>query len=345
MIGAVLFNAPDDNGEPSFSTSSANTPIPIGGRTSGLGSAVGQGPVRSMAQPTIVADANYSVAAVAETLLRWLAPYDGVVVLAGAATLTNLSLSTNTSTMAVRVAVQQNNQELGFTVLTVDTLDQPVDLLPKVGEVKVSKGDRLYFRVGSLPEGCGGVVRWSPLVTYASFGSVPPSPAFVDSNGRRFDVFSPTADFVNTTGGWHWSTALLPYTGTIRLVSGVTKSGTTTDDVTMTLLLSPSPSGDSVVPLVSATVPGSLVGQADVSQLPVVPVANGSYVSAYLAIDSRVDYRVLNWLPVFEYTFQVGTPKEGEGTGCDAWKCSCVHVCVFAHSTRACGLGASLAMV
>jgi hypothetical protein len=229
--GTVHFNALDEDGVPTFSTSSADTPIPLDpSPLPSLSSAelAEIGATLDLQSPPI------------DTVRRFIAPFTGQVLIDAAVALDSLGA---TSGDGVRVAVQHNDTEVDTAVLAPDgTTSAFGSAIP----LTVNAGDRIYFRTGAIDDGVNDSVAWNPVITYQS-----PTWPELDANGQSQWVFAAQSDF--TLAGRPQDFVAMPYTGTALVEGAVVTSAALTDKLTVTAVKR-DPSGVDTS-LVLATIP------------------------------------------------------------------------------------------
>ncbi|MGN6541405.1 MAG: SpvB/TcaC N-terminal domain-containing protein, partial [Ginsengibacter sp.] len=159
--GTVFFNHLDGAGNPTFTTSSGDTPSPI---------RAGSGIDNSL----VVNDSAALQKAIDDNPLHdvvkvWVAPFDGTVNINAPVALfqdTSATAKSYTAADGVRVAIQHKGTELWSSTISAN------DFTPKaptgVNAVQVQKGDRIYFRVQSIFNGAYDQVHWVPEITYSN---------------------------------------------------------------------------------------------------------------------------------------------------------------------------------
>jgi RHS repeat-associated protein len=163
-----------------------------------------------------------------DTVRRWVAPYTGRVKLTSTAMLqpgTTPGTASACSGTGVRVAVQHENAELDSCVLSAAGQSRTVEQ-----ELEVSKGDRLYLRLGPDPDQTSSAVAWDPKIDYLAFG--PPgnrnaTSAPLDENGLSQSSYQMSSDF--TLAGRPGGFVGMPKAGTVRFTGELVKTGTTDD--------------------------------------------------------------------------------------------------------------------
>ena len=291
--GSVWFNRLE-NGIPTFRSGSSGTivPLPVGGPS----------PETTTDE---IADLEADLAArspLLDTVRRWTAPFNGEVSINAPVTFTGVG-----SLDGVRVAIQHEATELAAANLINNgstAFGTPISRT-------VTRGQQIYFRVGSINDGANDEVSWNPTITYTNLGT----PA-QDPNGLSQTVYSAAADF--TLAGRPNSVAVMPYTGTVRFSTTVTKSAVTSDDLDVVVLHNGNP-----VTVPGATIPAAFVGNQAVSvdfavAGPVFPTEadpdiepDQDTVEAYLAVDSPIDLTAIGWQPTIHYLNATATDSDG----------------------------------
>jgi RHS repeat-associated protein len=274
--GTVLFNRLA-NGIPTFGASSADTPVPIDARTVDA-----TGLVEDLTAVREQAIDNFPLV---DTLRRWEAPFAGTVAISGPFQLVKDSSPGRASYKAdgVRVAIQKNEAELFSTTIAAD--DYGAKTPTGVSSVAVSRGDRIYFRVGSVFDGKYDQVAWDPIVQYTGVAA--------RSDVNSLDVYKYQASEDFTLAGRRAISVQAPFAGTLQLAGALHKSGATTDDVTVQLL-----KNDVVV--FSDTRAASFTG--DFGRPADLLVAKDDTVRLRVKVDSPIDVGMLRWDPRLLYT-------------------------------------------
>lgn len=269
--GTVLFGHLDASGNPTYSADSNDTPVPIGGGTAS-GDVVGD--------QTAEFERQVDAFPLLDGVRRWVAPYDGVVRVAGGVRL--LSPSTDPLADGVRVTVQHEDDELwAQRIGPNDTTEYTPS---NVDAITVRRGDRMYFRTQSILDGRFDQVGWNPEISYVDV------PASTDVNGLDNNRFLASRDF--TLGG-RPSSATAPVTGTLRLSGDFTKVTPTTDDVTVVITRN----GTEVF---SKTLAAAATGTVPIGLD--IPVTANDTLSWKLRVDSPIDAGALHWVPNAHYT-------------------------------------------
>lgn len=286
--GSVLFGFLDANGNPSYTANSAQTPVPVGpGALSGT----------IVGDQTAEFERQVDAFPLLDSVRRWVAPFDGNVVVSGGVRLvqdTSPQRAAHKAADGVRVAIQHEDTELWAQRIGPD--DYGTFNPSGVDAIAVHRGDRLYFRVQSILDGLFDTVAWDPSIAYASLVRT------TDVNGLGNHVYSASRDF--TLGG-RPSIVTAPITGTVHLSGDVSKTGPTTDDVTVVITRN----GPGVVnpTVLNQTLPAGSGGTVGVDVN--VDVNAGDTLSFKLRVDSPIDLGTIHWVPSAHYTrAQSGIP-------------------------------------
>lgn len=224
-----------------------------------------------------------------DTLRRWTAPYDGTVRVTGTVALRKSDERPEFSQPdGVRVAVQHEGGELWSR--RIEAGDDTAYTPEGVDAIEVKRGQRLYFRVGSVFDGAGDSVAWDPTVTYTGFEAT-------DANGLPLHSYTASKDF--TLAGRAGS-AQAPVDGTLQLTGDVTKNAATTDDVTVQIL-------QAGTPVVEKT-----IGAIETGTFPAgatIHVTKGQKLQWRILSDSPVDVTALRWAPLARYTEAAGVTE------------------------------------
>jgi RHS repeat-associated protein len=178
---------------------------------------------------------------------RWEAPYTGTIKIEGDVMLRNGGdeMAAYTTKDGVWASIQQNGAELWR--LQISPAGGPSDFSPHtpagVGSINVTAGDRIYFRLQSYYDGMFDKVAWAPVITYTSR-----DPSLKDVNNIDQSDFHYTNDF--TLAGQREISTTLKYRGLVRIAGDLVKSGVTSDDIKLRIILrhplptpSPTPTG------------------------------------------------------------------------------------------------------
>ena len=162
---------------------------------------------------------------------RWEAPYSGTIKIEGNVTLRNGGdeMTAYTTKDGIYASIQHNGSELWRN--RIQGSGDFGDHIPTgVNSINVSAGDRIYFRLQSYYDGMFDKVQWEPVITYTSR-----DPLLADDNNLNQSVFRYPDDF--TLAGQREISTTLRYKGTVRISGDITKSGVTSDDVKLRIIL------------------------------------------------------------------------------------------------------------
>jgi RHS repeat-associated protein len=287
--GGVLFGRLDAQGKPTYSANSADTGVPVGAGTAS-GTIVGD--------QTAEFERQVNAFPLLDSVRRWVAPFDGTVRVDGTVRLvqdTSPERAQYSKADGVRVTVQHQDSELWAQRIGPDTY---TEFTPNgVNDIQVHKGEALFFRVQSVLDGRYDVVSWDPKVSYVGM------PSSTDANGLANDVYLASRDF--TLGG-RPSIVTAPLTGTLHLSGDVSKTGPTTDDVTVVITRN----GTEVY---NHTLARGSGGSANIDLD--IPVAANDTLSWRLKADSPIDAGTLHWVPRAHYTAAEGVESVVDSNG------------------------------
>ncbi|MEO6000540.1 MAG: SpvB/TcaC N-terminal domain-containing protein [Chitinophagaceae bacterium] len=292
--GTVYFNHIDTNGNPVFTTSSADTPSPIKA-SSGID------------QNLVTNDPQVLEKAIDDNPLHdvvkvWVAPFAGTINISQPVTL----LQNNTAdgpptgiTDGVRVAIQRKGTELWSTKIDAN------DFTPKtptgVSSVAVQKGDRVYFRVQSIFNGANDQLLWTPQITYSN-----QVPGLNDANALPIYQFNSDKDFLMSAP----LSIAACIGGTIHIQGDFIKP-LTSDSVTVKLLKR---SNDVYTTLLQQGYTGA--------QAIILPVSidenvlKGDELFFSVSSETNIDWTSLTWNPFLYYTASTD-PTIPQVTGTD----------------------------
>lgn len=274
--GTVYFNRLDaTSGHPTFDTSSSLTSVPI------TTSAASVPPIPAI---TDLEAQRAKQSPLQDTVRRWVAPFSGTIAIDAPVTLQLPVVPGDPVTAytgdGVRVAVQRNGSQLWTATLTTPgATATPTG----VGALAVTKGDRIYFRVGPIHDGARDQVKWDPTITYTHT-----SPA--DVNGLSQKVFDASADF--TLAGRPGTVGAMPLKGTVRFEGTLKKTAATSDDVTVLVL-------KNGIPVFTRVVTAATVNAAGIplsGDFPVLAPTDTTrdQVEVRIAVDSPIDVTALD---------------------------------------------------
>lgn len=281
--GSVLFNHLDANGVPTFTADSNDTPVPVG-----AGALDSSGLVQDYSSIKAQQDSNSPPV---DVLRRWVAPFTGSVAVTGDVALVQDTSSARASYVGadgVRVAIQQNGTELWSTL--IGATDYAAKTPSGVSSIPVTKGDRLYFRVGSQSDGAYDQVSWDPVIQYVDPSTGTALAAAPDANGLDARRYQASQDF--TLAGRSGTNVQAPLNGSLRLAGVLHKSGSTTDDLTVQV----AKNGQVVAswPITAAST-GDTTTQTDIT------VAKQDTIALSIKANSPVDLSKLSWAPNLYY--------------------------------------------
>ncbi|MEJ7768133.1 MAG: SpvB/TcaC N-terminal domain-containing protein, partial [Chitinophagaceae bacterium] len=292
--GTVYFNHINSNGNPVFTTSSADTPSPIKA-SSGIDQSLVTNDPQAL-EKAIDDNPLHDVVKV------WVAPFAGTIDISQPVKL----LQNNTTggapsgvTDGVRVAIQHKGTELWFMKIAAN------DFTPKtptgVSSVAVQKGDKVYFRVQSIFNGANDQVMWTPQITYSN-----QAPGLNDANALPIYQFKSDEDFLMSAP----LSIAASIGGTIH-IQGDFKKPVTSDSITVKLLKR---SNNVYTTLLQQGYTG-----AQVITLPVSideNVLKGDELFFSVSSQTNIDWTSLTWNPFIYYTASTD-PKIPQVTGND----------------------------
>ncbi|WP_346102959.1 SpvB/TcaC N-terminal domain-containing protein [Nonomuraea maheshkhaliensis] len=280
---SVLFGRIGADGVPVFGAA-ADTPVPIGGSE-----ADADGLLPDYSEDRERREQSFPLV---DTLRRWTAPFDGTVAVTGTVKLNapEGELPAFADPDGVRVAVQHENDELWSARIEAGDRDEHTP--QGVDAVQVSKGQHLYFRVGSVHDGAADRVTWNPAITYTGL------PETSDANGLPLTSYTAADDF--TLAG-RAATVTVPRDGTLTLGGALTKSAATTDDLTILITRAGTP-------VFQQQVPAAFAGEVPVTAT--VPVTKGQALTWRIKTDTPIDVTALKWTPTAAYTETSPVPDE-----------------------------------
>lgn len=223
----------------------------------------------------------------------WQAPFSGTINVTAPLQLLPSNDPDRTSTPAdgVRASVQLKGTELWSENISADdySVHQPAGL----NGLQVQKGDRLYFRIGSVENGSYDSVNWAPVIAYAGKDL-----QVADANGRNLYRFDAAKEFILSSA----QQLTPPINGKVR-ISGPFKKPVTTDDVMLAILRTTSNSTDTIWKQTYKH------DQALTTTLSVdnVTVNNNEQYSFVVASQTNIDWPAIEWQPSMTFT-AVGDP-------------------------------------
>jgi RHS repeat-associated protein len=281
--GTVLFNHLDANGVPTFTANSSDTPVPIGS-----GILDSSGLVQDYSAVKAQQDSNNPPV---DVLRRWVAPYTGTVKVTGTAALiqdTSAARASYTGADGVRVAIQKNTAELWSTL--IGATDYAAKTPAGVSSIAVTKGDRLYFRVGSQSDGAYDQVSWNPVIQYVNASTGAALAASPDANGLDAYRYQASQDF--TLAGRGGSYVQAPLNGTVRLAGVLHKSAGTSDDLTVQVTKNGQVAASWAITAAST---GDTTTQTDIA------VSKQDTLALTIKTSTPIDLSKLDWSPSLYY--------------------------------------------
>jgi RHS repeat-associated protein len=298
--GAVLFNHLDAAGVPTFTSNSNDTAVPIG-------SAILDPSGLTQPGAAAVRDQQYANNPLVDVVRRWVAPFTGTVKVTGTVALIKdisaqrASYTSNTGADGVRVAIQRNGTGLWSMLIGANnyTRQAPVG----VDALAVTKGDRLYFRVGSRMDGSYDQVSWDPVIQYTD-GASTALPAAPDSNGLDGYRYQASQDF--TLAGRRGAYVKAPLNGTVRLTGVLRKLASVSEHISVSLIKN----GATVT---STGIAGSTVGDTPIQVD--FPVSKGDTLALRLKVPTQIDLSKLEWAPSLYYLSSPDVSKVTDEAG------------------------------
>jgi len=283
--GVVLFNYLDNNGLPTFTSNSELTPLPIP-----PGSTANASSVYSQLEQQMFA--NWSSMPAIDTLLRWTAPFKGII------SLTNTSVQAITVSAspnpAIRVAIQHSNNEIWSKIISSG--DNQTYFLESLNSISVDVGDQLYFRQGSTLNGGGGIATWNPIVQYTQTND---DITGIDANGKSLVEYALTNDYALVSGTA--SVFQLQYSGSGYFVFLLSKP-VTTDDIVVAFVYQ---NATIIQQVFNSTQSGVMTYQSSL-----LPIVANSTIAVQVLVESRIDLTSFLLNATFEYQFELnGTQR------------------------------------
>lgn len=281
--GQVYFNHIDTTtGQITFTPTSEGTPSPVFAGVTISQDLVDQTELANDRQQAIAQNPLQDV------VRMWQAPFSGTINVTAPVQLLPSNDPNRATTPAdgVRVAVQLRGGELWSQTIGADdySVHQPTGL----SGLAVQKGDRIYFRVGSIENGSYDSVNWAPVIDYVGQdGSV------ADANGKTLYHFDAAKDFVLSSA----QTLTPPINGTVH-IGGAFVKPVTTDDVT---LIFQQTAGGVTTTLWQQTYPKDQAVNTTVS-LDNISVSNSNQYSFVVSSPTNIDWANVSWQPVMTFT-------------------------------------------
>ena len=278
--GTVYFNHLNEQGLPVFTTSSADTPSPIGAGAPLDNTLFEVDP----AEVEMLIDQN----PLHDVVRSWEAPCAGIVTVSGTVSLLE-DMSDEAAVYGrqdgVRVAIQHGGTERWSTTIAGD--DFTTKTPNGVGSIIVQRGDRIYFRVQSVFDGAYDQVRWDPVITYQN-----QDPDKEDPNEKPDFRYQASEDFLLAS----CQTTAMPTTGDVR-IEGNFQKPITTDDLVLSILRL---QGNNEIAIRTDTFPwDSIVNLA--IEVPSLFVLEGEEIAFRLSAATNIDWSAIQWMPRMYY--------------------------------------------
>jgi RHS repeat-associated protein len=281
--GQVYFNHIDPaTGQITFTPTSVGTPSPIFAGVTISQNLIDPAQAESDRQQAIAQNPLQDI------VRMWQAPYSGTINVTAPVQLLASADPDRASTPAdgVRVAVQLRGAEIWSQTIGADdySVHQPTGLTG----LAVQKGDRIYFRVGSIENGSYDSVNWTPVIDY-----VGQDLTAADANGKTLYHFDAGKDFVLSSG----QLVSAPVNGMVH-IGGAFIKPVTTDDVT--LLLQQTVSGSTTTIWQQSYAKDQAVNT--MISLDNIPVSSAGTYSFVVLSPTNIDWANVSWQPVMTYT-------------------------------------------
>ncbi len=281
--GQVYFNHIDTtSGQITFTPTSVGTPSAIFAGVRISSNLVDQTQLETERQQAI--DNN----PLQDIVRMWQAPYSGIINVTAPVQLLPSNDPERASTPAdgVRVAVQLKGTERWSQTIGPDDYSehQPTGLTG----LAVQKGDRIYFRVGSIDNGSYDSVNWAPVIEYAGQDGT-----LADANGKPLYHFDAAKDFILSSV----QTLTPPINGTVH-IGGAFVKPVTTDDVT--LMIQHTGAGG------TSTIWQQTYGRDQAVNTTIsldnISVSNTDQYSFMVVSPTNIDWAAVTWQPVMTFT-------------------------------------------
>ncbi len=269
--GKAYYNHIDDNGNPVFTQSSADTPNPIDEN-----STIDAGIVEiDPAEQEALID-QYPLHDVVKV---WEAPFNGIVRITG-----RVQLKPGAALKAhdgVRVTIQHSSTELWSTF--IGSGDHSLITPTGVANIAVTRGDRLYFRVQSVENGANDQVTWTPVVQYTDRPV-----GLTNANQQVVYRYAAEEGFILTAN----QTIEAPIDGVLK-VEGLFHKPVTSDNLTATIT-------HNGAPLWQQAYTWNQLADAviDID----VNVSQGDIFQFQVTADTNIDWKALSFSPRMYYT-------------------------------------------
>ena len=282
--GQVYFNHIDpSSGQITFTPTSAGTPSAIFAGVRISSDLVDQTQLEAERQQAI--DNN----PLQDIVRMWQAPYSGTINITAPVQLMPSNDPERAAVPAdgVRVAIQLKGTERWSQIIGPDdySVHQPTGLTG----LKIQKGDRIYFRVGSIDNGSYDSVNWAPVIEYADQDL-----QVTDANGKPLYHFDAAKDFILGTT----QTLTPPINGTVH-IGGAFVKPVTTDDVTLMVMHTGANGASSTI--WQQTYARDQAVNTIIS-LDNISVSNTDQYSFMVMSPTNIDWAAVSWQPVMTFT-------------------------------------------
>lgn len=289
--GRVYFNHLDDNGNPTFTLNSGDTPSPI---------VSGAAPDEDLV--TVDPDEQQELIDMTpkhDVVRSWEAPFAGTVQITGDISLVEQpGIDDYSREDGVVVHIERGNGLILNTTLyqaTIGANDYEPRTPAGVDNITVAAGQRLYFRVQSVFDGAFDRVSWDPVITY-----VGEDPAAKDVNGLDVYRYQASEDFLLAS----CQTVAMPLAGRVDL-TGTFSKPLLSDSLHLELIV------DGSVIRAWQFAPDSVVTDLALENLNFA-VQEDDQVQLRMRAYASVDWTAPKWTPVLTYvSADDGTPVIG----------------------------------
>jgi RHS repeat-associated protein len=290
--GKVLFNHLNANGDPDFVANSGLTPSPI---------FTGSIDKSFLAIDTALQSKQERDFPLQDIVRCWVAPFSGIITVDAPVQLVQLPQSgiANTKKDGVRASIQQGDIVLWNTV--IDANDYAVKT-PALGNLSVTKGQRLYFRLQSRYNGSDDFVNWDPVIDYV--GTVPVSS---DIHYKTSSHYQASADFILHSA----STVGMGKDGAIAIDGSFAKQ-LTSDSVIVRITQM---RHDTLINLFEKPYAGTELADGPLAVPGQWLVKADDELHFYLVSHSYIDRSALQWKPHYAYTAFDDNAQVTDGNG------------------------------
>ncbi|MEL6274030.1 MAG: toxin TcdB middle/N-terminal domain-containing protein, partial [Bacteroidota bacterium] len=318
LRGTIYFNHLDANGNPTFTTNSADTESPI---ISGAAPDPDLVTVDPQEQENLIDQTPLH-----DVVRVWEAPWNGNITIHGAVQLvefTDPAAQAYTRDDGVKISIQ-HGPNVRFAT-TIDADDFTPRIPDNVNNFAVNAGDRIYFRVQSIFDGAYDRVQWDPFIVYEGVDT-----KLIDANRLPIHTFRASEDFFLASN----QTLNLPFDGTVTIAGNFTKPPTTD-----TVKLAAFKLSDELLEPIEIIGNYSFSTDSAVENLPLslenVTVDSGDIIYLRMWSDTRVDWSAISWGPQLTYTALAdGTSANGADGNPRYVFCPSVDAGIYAKSIR-----------